>query len=51
MPVTLAELVKRLMIAGATPEVVGIVVEFVEQETPPRRRRRRKPAEVVSLQR
>lgn len=53
---TTAELVKKLMDAGANSDVVSICIQAVEEAAEaateaatPRRRRKRKPAEVVSL--
>lgn len=53
---TTAELVKKLMDAGASSEVVAICIQAVEdayeEATSPKKRiRKRKPAEVVNLQR
>jgi hypothetical protein len=44
---TTGELVKKLMDAGASSEVVCIVLEYLEQGAPLRRRRRK--AEVVRV--
>jgi len=47
---TTAELVKKLMDAGADSDVVQICLEALEEATTPKKRiRRRNPAEVVSL--
>jgi len=52
---TIAELVKKLMDAGASAEVVAIAVQALEEERnpPPRRHRRTSPAgpQVVSFER
>jgi hypothetical protein len=53
---TTAELVKKLMDAGASSEVVQICLEALEdayeEATAPKKRiRKRKPAEVVNIQR
>jgi hypothetical protein len=49
--VTTAELVKRLMDAGATSEVVAIAIQAAEEAaaSPPRPRRLRKRAELVRV--
>ena len=51
-----AELVKKLLDAGANSDAVAIAIQAVEEAADaateaatPRRRRRRKPAEVVSV--
>lgn len=50
---TTAELVKKLLDAGANSDAVAIAIQAVEEAvaeaSPPRRRRRRKAAEVVSV--
>jgi hypothetical protein len=49
---TTAELVKKLMDAGATSEVVQICLEALEEATAPKKRlRNRRKADVVTLQR
>jgi hypothetical protein len=49
---TTAELVKKLMDAGATSEVVQICLEALEEATAPKKRMRKaRRADVVTLQR
>lgn len=49
---TIAELVKRMLEAGASPDVVEIAIQALEEEReeaqPARRRRNRKRPEVVA---
>ena len=47
---TISELVKRLMDAGATAEVVEIAIQAVEEERvpPPRQRNRARKPEIVA---